>query len=138
MMTFGLIMPHISLPMLALWETLIGLALLTGKFQRAAIISLYFHVARTFSPLVLLPEQTWNTPLIAASLEGQYIFKNLITVGSALVINAVERNNARFTKFSVRRGRTTNSQTQSRRPTESGGLFELCCQRVAVWNADEI
>lgn len=87
-MTFGLVMPSVSLPLLALWETAIGLALLTGKFQRLAIFSLYFHVAGTFSPLILLPEQTWNAPLVAASLEGQYIFKNLITIGAALVITA--------------------------------------------------
>ncbi len=90
MLTLGLISPHISLPLLAVWETAVGLALVTGKFQRAAIISLYFHVAGTFAPLVLLPEQTWTTPLVAASLEGQYIFKNLITVGAALVISAAE------------------------------------------------
>lgn len=89
-MTFGYLMPHISLPLLALWETAIGLALLTEKFQRAALISLYFHVAGTLVPLVLLPEQTWSYPLLAASLEGQYIFKNLITIGAALVINAAQ------------------------------------------------
>lgn len=86
MMTFGFLIPAVSLPLLAVWETAIGAALLTGKFQRAAILSLYFHVAGTLAPLVLLPEQTWNTPLLAASLEGQYIFKNLVTVGAAMVI----------------------------------------------------
>lgn len=89
-MSFGLLLPHISLPLLAVWETGIGLALLTGKFQRAALLSLYFHVAGTLFPLVLLPEQTWNTPPVAASMEGQYIFKNLITIGAALVIMAAD------------------------------------------------
>ncbi len=70
MMTFGYLIPSVSLPLLAVWETAIGAALLTGKFQRAAILSLYFHVAGTLLPLVLLPEQTWNTPLVSASLEG--------------------------------------------------------------------
>ncbi|SRR5215204_7068 len=90
LMSFGFLTPNISLPLLALWETGIGLALLTGKLQRIAIFSLYFHVAGTLLPLILLPEQTWSTPLVAASLEGQYIFKNLITVGAAFVINATE------------------------------------------------
>lgn len=89
-MTFGYVPPQISLLLLALWETAIGLALLTGKFQRVAIISLYFHIAGTFFPLFLFPEQTWNTPLVAASLEGQYIVKNLITLCAALVINATD------------------------------------------------
>ena len=89
-MTFGYLTPTISLPLLALWETAIGLALLTGKFQRLAVYSLYFHVAGTLVPLVLMPEQTWSAPPFAASLEGQYIFKNLVTVGAALVISAAE------------------------------------------------
>jgi uncharacterized membrane protein YphA (DoxX/SURF4 family) len=89
-MTFGYLTPTISLPLLALWETAIGLALLTGKFQRPAVYSLYFHVAGTLVPLVLFPEQMWSTPPFAASLEGQYIFKNLVTVGAALVISANE------------------------------------------------
>jgi uncharacterized membrane protein YphA (DoxX/SURF4 family) len=105
-MTFGLVTPHISLPLLALWETAIGLALLAGKFQRAAIWSLYFHVAGTLVPLVLLPEQTWTTPLVAASLEGQYIFKNLITVGAALVISAAE--GCRLEAAPAECSRTTN------------------------------
>jgi uncharacterized membrane protein YphA (DoxX/SURF4 family) len=89
-MTFGYLTPTISLPLLALWETAIGLALLTGKFQRLAVFSLYLHVAGTLVPLVLIPEQTWSAPPFAASLEGQYIFKNLVTVGAALVISATE------------------------------------------------
>lgn len=90
LMSFGLLTPDLSLPLLALWETGIGLALLTGKFQRAAVFSLYFHVAGTLAPLFLLPEQTWSAPPFAASLEGQYIFKNLVTVAAALVISAAE------------------------------------------------
>jgi uncharacterized membrane protein YphA (DoxX/SURF4 family) len=95
-MSFGYVTPDISLPLLAIWETAIGLALLTGKFERTAVLSLYFHVAGTLAPLVLLPELTWSTPPMAASLEGQYIFKNLVTVGAAMVIAATQecRNKA--------------------------------------------
>ena len=89
MMTFGYLTPAFSLPLLGLWEAAIGLALLTGKFQRGAVISVYLHAAGTILPLFLLPELTWSTPPIAASLEGQYIFKNLVTVGGALVISAM-------------------------------------------------
>lgn len=88
-MTLGYLTPHLSLPLLGVWETAIGLALLTGKFQRWAILSLYVHVGGTLLPLVLLPELTWSMPPLAASLEGQYIFKNLITVGGALVVSAM-------------------------------------------------
>lgn len=88
-MTLGYFTPDISLPLLGIWEAAIGLALLTGTFGRAAIVFIYIHVAGTLMPLVLLPELTWSQPPIAASLEGQYIFKNLVTVGGALVISAM-------------------------------------------------
>lgn len=88
-MTFGYLTPDLSLPLLGVWEAAIGLALLTGRFRRLAIVSLYAHVAGTLAPLVILPELTWSKPPIAASLEGQYIFKNMITIGGALVISAM-------------------------------------------------
>ena len=90
MMSFGILTPNISLPVLGLWETGIGLALLTRRFQRLALFSLYFHIAGTLLPLFLLPEQTWKLPPFAASLEGQYIFKNLVTIGAVLVISSAE------------------------------------------------
>jgi uncharacterized membrane protein YphA (DoxX/SURF4 family) len=94
MMSFGYLTPDLSLPLLGLWEAAIGLALLIGKSQRVAVISLYLHAAGTVLPLFLLPELTWSKPPIAASLEGQYIFKNLITIGAALVIGAMTCSNS--------------------------------------------
>lgn len=91
--TFGHLTPDVSLPVIAAWEAAIGLGLLTGKFQRAAILLLYIHVGGTLLPLVLLPNHTWSKFLVAPSLEGQYIFKNLITVGGALVVGAMARCN---------------------------------------------
>ncbi len=87
LMSFGLLQPEVSLPLLGLAEAIIGAALLTDRFLRLAILSIYFHVAGTLVPLVLLPEMTWSRPPIAASLEGQYIFKNIVTVGAALAIS---------------------------------------------------
>jgi uncharacterized membrane protein YphA (DoxX/SURF4 family) len=92
MMTLGYVAPALSLPLLGVWETAIGMALLSGRFQRPAILSLYLHVGGTLLPLVLLPDVTWSAPPIAASLEGQYIFKNLITIGAALVVGAMTRS----------------------------------------------
>ncbi len=89
LLSLGLLTPDVSLPLLGLWEAAIGLSLLTGWYQRAGVICIYLHVAGTFLPLVLLPELTWSKPPLAASLEGQYIFKNLVTIGGALVIGAM-------------------------------------------------
>jgi uncharacterized membrane protein YkgB len=40
-----------------------------------------------FSPLVILPNETWQKTLVP-TLEGQYIIKNLVIIALALVIGA--------------------------------------------------
>src|SRR5689334_22677273 len=40
-LSFGLVTPNISLPVLAAWECLIGLGLISGKFMRATLLLLF-------------------------------------------------------------------------------------------------
>ena len=91
MLTFGIVPPEVSLPVLAAWECLIGLGLITGKFMRATILLLFLQMGGTFLPLVLLPDVTWLRFPYAPTLEGQYILKNLIIIGAALVIGSTVR-----------------------------------------------
>jgi len=87
--------PDIFLPILALWEVLIGIGFLIGlftnKFQRVTILLLFLQMFGTVLPLFLLPNVTWKTPLLVPTLEGQYIIKNLVIIGSALVLGATVR-----------------------------------------------
>src|SRR5215468_4857584 len=39
-LSFGLIHSNVSVPVLAAWETLIGIGLITGKFMRATLLLL--------------------------------------------------------------------------------------------------
>jgi uncharacterized membrane protein YphA (DoxX/SURF4 family) len=93
-LTFGMVQPHISLPVLAAWETLIGLGLITGLFPRVVIALLLAQMAGTLTPLVLFPQETWTQFPIAPTLEGQYIIKNLVLISAALVIGATVRGGA--------------------------------------------
>jgi hypothetical protein len=45
-------------------------------------------MAGTFLPLVLLPEVVWTSFPLGLTLEGQYIIKNLVVIGAALVIGS--------------------------------------------------
>jgi uncharacterized membrane protein YphA (DoxX/SURF4 family) len=90
-LTFGLVPPAISLPVLAAWECLIGLGLITGKFMRVTIFLLLAQMLGTITPLFLFPAETWRVFPIAPTLEGQYIIKNIVLVGAALVIGATVR-----------------------------------------------
>ncbi|MCL6512427.1 MAG: DoxX family protein [Anaerolineae bacterium] len=90
-LTFGLLPPNISVPVLAIWECAIGLGLITGKFMRVTIFLLLVQMLGTLTPLALFPRETWRVFPIAPTLEGQYIIKNIVLVSAALVIGATVR-----------------------------------------------
>jgi len=90
-LTFGLVRPDISRPLLALWESVIGLGLITGWFMRGILLLLFVQMLGTITPLVLFPAETWTIFPIAPTLEGQYIIKNIVLVSAGLVIGATVR-----------------------------------------------
>jgi len=90
-LTFGIVQPELSLPVLAAWEVLIGLGLITGRFMRATLLLLIVQMMGTITPLFLFPAETWTAFPIAPTLEGQYIIKNLVLVSAALVIGSQVR-----------------------------------------------
>lgn len=92
--SFGLVKPNLSLPVLAAWECAIGLGLITGRFMRATIALLLLQMVGTIMPLALFPKETWQVFPISPTLEGQYIIKNLVLVSGALVVGATVRGGA--------------------------------------------
>src|SRR5262245_29832008 len=58
-LSFGLIVPAVSVPLLAAWECAIGLGLITGQFLRATLIMMFVHMSGTVTPLFLFPHETW-------------------------------------------------------------------------------
>lgn len=87
----GVIGPAVSLPVLATWESLIGLGLLAGRFMRATLLLLALQMLGTLTPLVIFPAETFTTFPIAPTLEGQYIIKNVVLIGAAMVVGATVR-----------------------------------------------
>jgi uncharacterized membrane protein YkgB len=87
--------PDFFLPILAIWEVMIGLGFLVGlftnKLQRLTILLLFLQMPGTALPLLILPEVVWTSFPFVLTLEGQYIFKNLAIIGSALVLGATVR-----------------------------------------------
>ena len=80
--------PEIVVPAIGYWEVLIGVTFLIPALTRVAIFLLAFQMPGTFLPLVLLPEVCWDDFPLGLTLEGQYIVKNLIIIGAALVIGS--------------------------------------------------
>ena len=91
LLTLGIVGPAVSVPLLAGWESLIGIGLLTGRFLRATLLLLAVQMVGTMTPLVLFPAETFTRFPIAPTLEGQYIIKNLVLIGAAMVVGATVR-----------------------------------------------
>lgn len=89
--TFGLVGPTVALPLLAIWESLIGFGLITGRFLRATLLLLFVQMLGTMLPLVLFPSVTFTAFPYSPTLEGQYIIKNIVLVSAAIVIGATVR-----------------------------------------------
>jgi uncharacterized membrane protein YkgB len=54
--------------------------------MRAAVYLLAIQLIGILSPLVLLPGRMFHGPHGAPTLEGQYVLKDIIIVGAALVL----------------------------------------------------
>lgn len=93
-LSFGTVGPSVSVPVLALWECLIGVGLLTGWFMRATLLLLALQMAGTLTPLVLFPAEVFTRIPYAPTLEGQYIIKNVVLISAAIVIGATVRGGA--------------------------------------------
>jgi uncharacterized membrane protein YkgB len=94
--------PDWFIPLLGWWEVAIGICLIDpgralglGRWlTRAGILLLFLQMPGTFLPLVLLPDITWQRPLVP-TIEGQYILKNLIIIAAALYLGGRVRHDER-------------------------------------------
>jgi len=87
-LSFGLIPAHVSTYILASWETLIGLGLLTGWFLDPTLLLLYFQMAGTFLPMFFFPHEIFANTIFVPTMEGQYIIKNLVLISAGIVIGS--------------------------------------------------
>jgi uncharacterized membrane protein YkgB len=72
---------------LALIECVIGILFLIPKATRVVVPLLLIHMLIVCSPLILLPELTWQQ-FAVPTLEGQYIIKNAVVIAVAIGIAA--------------------------------------------------
>lgn len=77
---------EVFVPFLGVWEVLIGLFFLYRPLIRLAILLLFLQLPGTFLPIVLLPDVVFTTFPYGLTVEGQYIIKNLVIIGAALVL----------------------------------------------------
>ena len=90
-LTGGLVTPAVALPVLAAWETIIGLGLILGRFLRGVLFLLGVQMLGTLAPLAIFPSETFTAFPFAPTLEGQYIIKNIVLIGAAMAVGATVR-----------------------------------------------
>jgi uncharacterized membrane protein YphA (DoxX/SURF4 family) len=78
--------PDIFIPILGYWEVLIGICLLYTPLIRFGLFLLAIQIPGTFLPLILRPEICFLNFPFELTLEGQYIIKNLVLIGAAMVV----------------------------------------------------
>ncbi len=98
-LTFGMINDHTNLLLLAVWETAIGILLISGKYVKTALYLLFPHMICTFTPFIFAPQDTFRFAPYGLTLVGQYIVKNIIIIAAAMVIwNSEKENRQRIHK----------------------------------------
>ncbi len=109
-LSFGLLSPATAVLILAVWETLIGLGLISGVWLRATLLLLWVQMLGTITPLFLFPDACFTSIPFAPTLEGQYIIKNLVLISAGIVIGAT-----------VRGGRLSAGRDAGGDPVDPGG-----------------
>ena len=85
-LTFKLLPDHVSLMLLAIFESAIGLLFIFKWFMRQALALMFMHMFFTFLPFLLFPSQTFAHIPYDFTLLGQYIMKNVIIISAGLVL----------------------------------------------------
>ncbi len=78
---------------LGMWEILVGLGLLAGRFLRITLLFFLLQMAGTFLVLLVKPEvafQGYNPFLLTT--EGEFVIKNLVLISGGLVVGSTVRS----------------------------------------------
>jgi uncharacterized membrane protein YphA (DoxX/SURF4 family) len=115
-LTFGVIEPHMAVPILGIWEVVIGLGLLAGRLMRVVLILLFAQMLGTITPLFLFPAETFASVPLVPTMEGQYIIKNLVIVSAAMALGATLRG-GQLSAEPVVATQPTSARSRKRPPT---------------------
>ena len=100
-LTFHTIPGNVSIILLAIWETVVGVLLIFDKWRKPAILLALLHMVCTFTPLFLFPRESFTALPYGFTLVGQYIFKNIVFI-VALVMLWKNSPQERFFSYSTK------------------------------------
>ncbi len=83
--------PDRVVPILGVWEALIGLCLLWRPLIRVALLLLALRLVGTLLALILEPDVCWTSTWGVPTIQGQYLIKDFILFSAAMVIGGTVR-----------------------------------------------
>ena len=84
--------PGTMVPILGLWEVLIGFFLLVPGGHRVAILLMVLRLLGTGAALILKFDVCFENTILIPTIQGQYLLKEITLLGAALVIGGSVRN----------------------------------------------
>lgn len=87
-LSFGMILPPLSIKLLAALEVFIGVGFLSARFEVFFVRVFMAHMVCTFAPLFLFPEIFFTHSPFALTIVGQYIIKNLVFIAGGIAVCA--------------------------------------------------
>ena len=116
---------ELGVRLLAILETLIGIACILGTFPKLIIRLIIFHMLCTFSPIFLMPDQFFGEHWFSLTLVGQYIIKNIVFVSALLLI---------YNQISARQ---KGNQAKKRWSPDSAPVTLSIASRIAMKESDK-
>ncbi|MGH2377693.1 MAG: DoxX family membrane protein [Candidatus Limnocylindria bacterium] len=86
--TLGLVPDGIASASVAGLEVAIGTLLLTGRWLRLGLVLLAIALVGILSPILLMWDEMFRGAIYAPTIEGQYVFKDIVLVAAAAVVAA--------------------------------------------------
>ncbi|MDL5360640.1 hypothetical protein [Halalkalicoccus sp. NIPERK01] len=86
---FPFVPPTLFQVVLGGWEVAVGLALLSRRTLRLAVILLASHAAVVMLPLAVFPAQTFSYFPYGPSFEGVYIIKDWVLLGAVMTVGGL-------------------------------------------------
>jgi len=83
---FPLLATHTGTIVLGSFEVLIGLGLITNILPQLTALALGLHMLGTLSVFVMAPSLMFAPHFPILTLEGEFVFKNIVFVASGLVV----------------------------------------------------
>lgn len=83
--------PALTVPLLGIWEMMIGLGLLYKPMLRLGLLLLFIRLPGTMIALIVHWEICFDVAPFVPTVVGQYLIKDLILFGAAMVIGGTVR-----------------------------------------------